>query len=75
MEEKIYERQVIKQSISHRVVDEKQIARHYTANELQELYKFEPDKVYDDLPTNTQVSIKLTIWYFVWNEPIETICW
>jgi hypothetical protein len=43
MEEKIYQRQVIKQSISRRVVDEHQLDRHFTRQELEELYKFEPD--------------------------------
>ncbi|XP_047997562.1 transcriptional regulator ATRX homolog isoform X3 [Leguminivora glycinivorella] len=42
MEEKIYERQVTKQAISKRVIDEQQIDRHYAANDLAELYKFEP---------------------------------
>ncbi|KAK6642872.1 hypothetical protein RUM43_004374 [Polyplax serrata] len=44
MEEKIYERQVAKQSISHRVVDELQTARLFTQTELSELYKLEPYK-------------------------------
>lgn len=41
MEEKIYERQVTKQAISKRVIDEQQIDRHYNQNDLQELYKYE----------------------------------
>ncbi|XP_044744842.1 transcriptional regulator ATRX homolog [Coccinella septempunctata] len=44
MEMKIYERQVTKQAISKRVIDEQQIDRHYNQNDLAELYKFEePD--------------------------------
>lgn len=43
MEEKIYDRQVTKQSLANRVVDQQQIERHYTFFELTELYTFEPD--------------------------------
>jgi transcriptional regulator ATRX len=41
MEEKIYERQVTKQAISKRVIDEQQIDRHYNQNDLLELYKYD----------------------------------
>ncbi|XP_054648215.1 transcriptional regulator ATRX isoform X2 [Dunckerocampus dactyliophorus] len=47
MEEKIYDRQVTKQSLSFRVVDQQQIERHFTMNELAELYTFEPDMLDD----------------------------
>lgn len=40
MEMKIYERQVTKQAISKRVIDEQQIDRHYNQNDLMELYKY-----------------------------------
>ncbi|XP_061755671.1 transcriptional regulator ATRX isoform X3 [Nerophis ophidion] len=47
MEDKIYDRQVTKQSLSFRVVDQQQIERHFTMNELAELYTFEPDLLDD----------------------------
>lgn len=42
MEEKVYERQVAKQSLSSRVVDEQQVHRHFSSNDLNELYTFTP---------------------------------
>lgn len=43
MEQKIYERQVAKQSLSSRVVDQQQIQRHFTQSQLSDLYRFQPD--------------------------------
>lgn len=42
MEEKIYDRQVTKESLARRVVDEKQIGRHYNASDLAELFTYSP---------------------------------
>ena len=50
MEEKIYDRQVTKQSLSLRVIDEKQINRHYTISQLQELFTFSPAPPPSDTP-------------------------
>ena len=54
MEEKIYQRQIAKESLSQRVIDEKQMERHFTDRELREMYDFKPD-IYD--ADNQQVPI------------------
>jgi transcriptional regulator ATRX len=50
MEEKIYQRQVTKQSLSQRVIDEHQLDRHFTSKQLRELYAFEPDTLDENRP-------------------------
>lgn len=44
MEEKIYERQVTKETLAQRVIDERQIDRHFTENDLKQLYQFNPNQ-------------------------------
>ena len=45
IEQTIYNRDVTKESIAHRVIDQEiAIDRHFTEAELQEYYKFYPDE-------------------------------
>ena len=60
MEEKIYERQVTKQSLSQRVVDEQQVARHFTSADLAELYRFTPSRWDADKDDYTPVLPKVS---------------
>ncbi|XP_039283031.1 transcriptional regulator ATRX homolog isoform X2 [Nilaparvata lugens] len=47
MEEKVYERQISKLSLSQRVVDEQQVNRYFSQHDLQELYNFKPAREED----------------------------
>ena len=57
MEEKIYDRQVTKESLSMRVVDEKQIGRHFTASDLAELFTYSPAPL-PDLSSGSKDMVK-----------------
>jgi len=37
--------QVVKQSLAFRVIDEQQIERHFTSEDISELYTFKPDRL------------------------------
>ena len=65
MEEKIYDRQVAKLSLSQRVVDEHQIERHFSTNDLRELYNFNPDRWGDGSNAKTLALPKVTMCFSV----------
>lgn len=43
MEERIYKRQVTKESMARRVTEEAQIQRHFTYSEVYKMYEFNPN--------------------------------
>lgn len=52
MEEKIYNRQVVKLSLSSRVIDEHQVERHFKFDDINEMYSYTPeDESGAELPT------------------------
>ena len=63
MEQKIYERQINKLALSGRVVDEQQISRHFTDEELRELYVFNAEeyKEGDDTPVPQLPAVSVAI--------------
>ena len=61
MEEKIYDRQITKLAVAGRVVDEQQIERHFTEEEIRELYTFAPEKVTEGAETPQLPKVRKVI--------------
>lgn len=74
MEEKVYERQVAKQLLSSRVVDEQQVQRHFSMSDLNELYTFTPPQDKADKPTpvlpKDRLMAELLTQYSDWIEKV-----
>lgn len=51
MEEKVYDRQITKLAVASRVVDEMQIERHFTDEQIRELYSFRPEPISENPET------------------------
>ena len=66
MEEKIYERQITKLAMSGRVVDEQQIERHFTDEEIRELYTLNAEeyKEGDEAATPQLPVVRLTTFVY-----------
>jgi len=57
MEEKIYWRQITKQGLAARIVDEHQVARTFKASELENIYTLEPDDYWETYGAESQQHI------------------
>lgn len=73
MEEKIYKRQITKQAMSQRVIDAKQLDRHFTNDELAQLYTFEPDDDNDPLDKYDADRVKDKILRKLMDEYVDLI--
>lgn len=64
MEEKIYARNILKESTQHRVLDDSNMERHFTHEDVRDLYLFTPyeesEKV---LPPVPKVRLATTIYF------------
>ncbi|XP_078048145.1 uncharacterized protein LOC144475771 [Augochlora pura] len=71
MEEKIYNRQVMKLSLSCRVIDKQQIGRHYRNHDLKELYTFEPNRKGERPTLNLPKDILLAKIFLKYKDYVE----
>ncbi|CAF0869519.1 unnamed protein product [Rotaria sp. Silwood1] len=73
MEEKIYKRQITKQAMFHRVVDAKQLARHFTYDELAQLYEYDFDMHHDPIDKYDANLVQDKVLQYLINKHSDTI--
>ncbi|CAF0874190.1 unnamed protein product [Rotaria sordida] len=73
MEEKIYKRQITKQAMFHRVIDAEQLARHFTYDELAQLYEYDFDIGNDPMDKHDANPIQDKVLQYLINKHSDTI--
>ena len=61
MRQRERDKEILKNNFCFRVIDDHQLDRHFTQNDIQELYKFKPEKLPDVQTTSTPLNFNYAV--------------